>query len=69
MAAALQRSMTAKQTLFSTILILTVVAAGFALAAKGYETEPKGDQLQQQKLPREWVWKKKEVKFDDMYRR
>jgi hypothetical protein len=63
--------MNAKRTLISTIVVLTLVAAGFAIASKGesVKASPEGSELQQTQLPREWVWKKKEVTFDHMYRR
>ncbi len=48
------------------VLVFAVVFTGFAMA-KGRATEPRSTLAPE--LPREWVWQKKPVRFDDMYRR
>ena len=61
--------MNAKLTLFSMMLVLTLVVAGFALASNRSAAIEERPEIQRSVLPREWVWQKKAVTFDDIYRR
>jgi hypothetical protein len=72
--------MSAKRSLSWVILVVTLIVTGFAVASnrRGAKLERERSQLERselvreiqvRQLPREWVWKKKAITFDDMYRR
>ncbi len=62
--------MNARRSLFSVVLVVCLIIAGFALAASkssriAEERENTGWSARE--LPHDWVWRKKAVTFDDMY--
>jgi hypothetical protein len=62
--------MNAKWSLFTLVLVLCLVVAGFAVASsRGVKKSGEDVELTTPELPREWVWKKKAVTFDDMVRK
>ena len=57
-----------RRDLFTLVISAVLIGTTLALAARRPNAE-QAPQPSARELPREWVWQKKAVTFDDIYRR